>query len=98
MKKKGKNINFMDADERELIESIENSEWKKSPAKELKKRKKVLSSAAKNFMKKSERINIRITPQDLRGIKISAARDGLPYQTLISSLITRYNNGTLHLN
>ena len=46
-------------------------------------------------MRKDERINIRITKQDLRSIKSQAGREGLPYQTLIASLITQYNNGML---
>ena len=51
--------------------------------------------AASNFKKKSERINIRLTQFDLTQIKKMASRDGLPYQTLISSVLHKYAAGYL---
>jgi len=44
-------------------------------------------AAAKNYTKKTERINIRLTQYDLSHIKRIAAQEGLPYQTLISSVL-----------
>jgi predicted DNA binding CopG/RHH family protein len=102
MKKKSKkdphNFKYFDDEEKELIESIENapdSYWQQSSEAELKKRKKILKEAADNFARKEERINIRLSKHDLRSIKMQASREGLPYQSLIASLITRYNNGML---
>ncbi len=88
----------LDDEERELIESIENapdSYWKLSTPAELKKRKKVLAEAAKNYSRREERINIRLSKHELQSIKSQASREGLPYQTLIASLIVRYTNGML---
>ena len=45
-----------------------------------------LISAAKATMRKNKNINIRISENDLESIKLLAAREGLPYQTLIGSL------------
>ena len=51
--------------------------------------------AAKNFSKKSQRINIRMNEFDLSHIKRRAAQEGIPYQTLISSILHKYAAGYL---
>ena len=51
--------------------------------------------AARETMKKNKNINIRISENDLESIKLLAVREGLPYQTLIGSLIHKYASGTL---
>ena len=56
---------------------------------------KMLAEAAANTFRKDQRINIRLTEQDLTGIQREAARQGLPYQTLISGVIHRYVQGDL---
>lgn len=54
-------------------------------------RKRQLQRAAERyFEKKSQNINLRITPGDLAGIKEIAAEKGMPYQTLISSVLHQY--------
>ncbi len=54
-----------------------------------------LITAAKATMRKNKNINIRISENDLESIKLLAAREGLPYQTLIGSLIHKYAAGSL---
>lgn len=44
--------------------------------------------------KKDKRINIRMTVHDFESIQRKALQEGLPYQTLISSLIHKYITGT----
>jgi predicted DNA binding CopG/RHH family protein len=83
-----KMFEFLDDEERALIESIERGEWK--PIKNMKKELAELRTAAENYMLKKERINIRISRADLQGIKQCAQQEGLPYQTLIASLIHKY--------
>lgn len=51
--------------------------------------------AAANFQKKSDRINIRLKHQDLNQIKRIAAQEGLPYQSLIASVLHKYAQGYL---
>jgi len=55
----------------------------------------LLSSAGENTFKKDKRINIRLSSHDLEGIQRKAAREGLPYQAMISGLIHKYIEGDL---
>jgi len=57
--------------------------------------KKNLSEVAGNTLKKNKRVNIRLSEHDLKAIQSKALQEGLPYQTLISSLIHKYTNGLL---
>jgi predicted DNA binding CopG/RHH family protein len=50
---------------------------------------------AKVTHRKDKRVNIRISAKDLESIQIKALEEGIPYQTLISSLIHKYINGKL---
>ena len=50
---------------------------------------------ALNTIRKDKRVNIRINEHDLEGIKRKAIEEGLPYQTLISSILHKYLNGKL---
>ncbi len=46
-------------------------------------------------MQKDKRINIRISSKDLDQVQIIALQEGIPYQTLISSIIHKYVSGYL---
>jgi len=46
-------------------------------------------------MKKNRKINIRISENDLSAIQRRAAREGIPYQTLIGSVLHKYASGFL---
>jgi predicted DNA binding CopG/RHH family protein len=80
---------FFDIEEEALIASLKRGEWQ--PAKNAKAIKAKLKQAAEDHLRKKERINIRISRADLMDMKINAAREGIPYQTLIASLIHKYN-------
>ena len=84
-------MKYLDKEERDLIESYNKGEWK--PIK--KKDQKVYEKAAKESIAKSKRINIRLTPKDYHDIQVKAVEEGIPYQTLISSIIHKYNKGEL---
>lgn len=84
-------MKFVDKEEKDLIESYEKGEWK--PVK--KKNKKVYVKAARESISKNKRINIRLTQKDYHDIQVRALEEGIPYQTLIASLIHKYNNGKL---
>jgi predicted DNA binding CopG/RHH family protein len=45
--------------------------------------------------RKTKNINIRITQQDLENLRRSAEQEGIPYQTLISSVLHKYLSGRL---
>ena len=80
-------------EEREILEAIESGKWEL-----IKPRKPELAyyaQIARNSLKKNQRMNIRISKPDLNGIKAKAAEEGIPYQTLVASIIHRYISGTL---
>ncbi len=85
-------MKYLDKEEKELVESYEKGEWK--PVKN--KNRKVYIQAAKESMSKNKRINIRLTSKDYYDIQVKAVEEGIPYQTLISSLIHKYNKGKLN--
>jgi len=83
----------LDQEEKELMESIEREEWR--PVKNIKQEKEKAIAAARNTLKKDKRINLRITQKDYHQIQIKAIEEGIPYQTLISSIVHKYLNGAL---
>ena len=54
-----------------------------------------LEAIASNTFKKDKRINIRISNRDLVAIQSRASQEGMPYQTLVSSIIHKYISGYL---
>jgi predicted DNA binding CopG/RHH family protein len=78
-------------DELELLASYENEEWKS--VKKLKEQKEQYRSYAHATFRKDKRVNIRISEKDLRDLQKSALRQGIPYQTLISSVLHKYVSG-----
>jgi predicted DNA binding CopG/RHH family protein len=83
----------MDQEEKDLMESIERDDWQ--PVKNFKKEKEKAIAAARNTLKKDKRINLRLTQKDYHQIQIKAIEEGIPYQTLISSIVHKYLNGSL---
>jgi predicted DNA binding CopG/RHH family protein len=80
-------------EELEIVDSIENGDYKS--VKNLEEEKKRYSTYASNTIKKDKRVNIRISERDLQSIQRKALEEGIPYQTLISSLLHKYINGRL---
>jgi predicted DNA binding CopG/RHH family protein len=83
----------LDAGEKEILESVERGEWRSARA--FKRAKSKYSSCAKATFKKDRRLNIRISTKDLEAIQKRALEEGLPYQTLIASLLHKYASGRL---
>jgi predicted DNA binding CopG/RHH family protein len=83
----------LDQEEKDLMESIERDEWQS--VKNIDKEKEKAIAAARNTLKKEKRINLRLTQKDYHQIQIKAIEEGMPYQTLISSLVHKYLNGSL---
>jgi len=90
-----KQNNLYTEDELELFESLENSidknTYKPMPKEELKDVKKHYQQVAENTIKKITKkraLNIRVYEEDIiESIKALALEKGLPYQTLLSSII-----------
>ena len=86
---------YLDKDEMELAKSLENEEWISDLTK---KEKKQYEEYARYSLSKRKRINIRMTERDLKKIQAKAIEEGIPYQSLISMLIHKYNNGKISFN
>jgi predicted DNA binding CopG/RHH family protein len=83
---------YYDDEEREIIEALKRGEYKSAP--NLPERAKQLKRAAANTLKKKP-ITVRVQEQDIERIKVKALEQGIPYQTLVSSILHRYASGTL---
>ena len=86
---------YLDKDEMELAKSLENEEWISDLTK---KEKKQFEEYARNSLMKQKRINIRMSERDLKKIQAKAIEEGLPYQSLISMLIHKYNEGKISIS
>ena len=83
----------MDSEEREILASYERDEWR--PVKNGRSEIAKLQHYARNTLLKNKRINIRLAERDLVGIQTKAVEEGMPYQTLISSILHKYLRGAL---
>ena len=88
-----KNKVILNKDEQDILDSFEKGEWKS--VENLDKKIATYSKYAKNTLKKEKRINIRLNEKDLESIQNIAVDEGIPYQTLISSLIHKYVTGRM---
>ena len=79
--------------ENDLLASLERGEWQ--PVRNQKKVNEQYREMAAASLSKSRRVNIRITAQDLEGLQARAAEEGLPYQTLMASVLHKYVSGRL---
>ena len=86
------NEKYLDLDEKELSDSFENGEWVSTE--DLTEDRVRYSEYAKATLKKDKRINIRISDRDLSELQRKAIYEGLPYQTLISSILHKFVNGS----
>ena len=89
-----KKVKYLDDEEKELIESYNNIDYKKLK-KPNKQQQIVIKKAAKHFLKKESKMNIRIDPYELEKIKQCADLEGLKYQTFIKSVLHKYLTGQL---
>jgi predicted DNA binding CopG/RHH family protein len=80
-------------EERDLIASVERGEWKSSRDRE--KNLLRFREIARETLRKDARINIRMTKRDFFHLKSKAIKEGMPYQTLVSSIIHRYRTGQM---
>jgi len=83
----------LDKEEAELLDSYEAGEWR-SVEGWVKDASQYEEYASATF-KKDRRVNIRISTKDLEGLQKRALQEGIPYQTLISSVLHKYISGRL---
>ncbi|MFU8820487.1 MAG: antitoxin [Gammaproteobacteria bacterium] len=85
--------NKLNPEEKEILEAFDAGKLKrtKGAGKLLQKHQ----SYAEAAFRKDARINIRLSSKDLRGLQKRALEEGIPYQTLIASILHKYVEGRL---
>ncbi len=79
--------------EQEILASFERGEW--SPVRNQKGEIARFRAAAAATLLKNKRVNIRISSRDLEGLQARAAEEGVPYQTLMASVLHKFVSGRL---
>jgi predicted DNA binding CopG/RHH family protein len=79
------------AEEQELLASVERGEWRRIP--DFEKEAKRYAEYARATFRKDRRINVRISERDLARLQQRALEEGIPYQTLVSSVLHKYLTG-----
>ena len=88
-----KNPLKLDREEVKILQDFEHGEL--TSINNFKEAKRQLEEAAHEFLQKDKRINIRISSRDLNSLQKRATKEGMPYQTLISSTLHKFVTGKL---
>ena len=80
-------------EEKSLLDSVESGEWKRIP--NFPREAARYRESARVTLRKDKRVNIRMAERDLVRFQKTAVREGLPYQTLLSSVLHKFINGRL---
>jgi len=83
----------LNEEEKQILESYERQEWKS--LQNAKAESQRYQGYARSTFQKDRRVNIRVSTKDLEGIRKKAIEEGIPYQTLISSILHKYLSGRL---
>lgn len=83
----------LDEEEREILEAYERGET--VPVPDMEARIAEYQEAARAFFRKDRRVNIRLTAHDLTALQSIALEEGIPYQTLMASILHKYVTGRL---
>ena len=80
-------------EEKAILDSVERGEWKSVSS--FKRDARGYQQLARATLRKDKRVNIRMSERDLVRLQKKALEEGIPYQTLISSVLHKYINGRL---
>ncbi len=83
----------LDDEEREILDAFEQGET--APVPDMEAKIVEYQEAARAYFRKDRRVNIRITNRDLLALQEIAQEEGLPYQTLMASILHKYVTGRL---
>lgn len=84
----------LNVEEKTILSAFESGKLRSIP--KLEAEKKRLQNIAKAHGVKNRRISLRMTEWDFTRIQEEALKEGLPYQTLLSSIIHKYLTGQIH--
>jgi predicted DNA binding CopG/RHH family protein len=85
---------YIDSEERDLMKGIKKVDTAKL-RRPTRKQQAGFRRAAKAFVVKESKMNIRIAASELAQIKAKAEGEGLKYQTLVKSVLHKYVTGQL---
>ncbi|MBX3011683.1 MAG: hypothetical protein KF832_09240 [Caldilineaceae bacterium] len=83
----------LDDSEQEILDAFEHNELQPTP--DAAKQIETAKIAARNTTLKTHRVNLRLTERDFYLAHVKANEEGLPYQTLLASIIHKYLTGRL---
>ena len=83
----------MTDEEREILDRFERDELRSIP--EAEREMELARRMARNTFNKTRRVNLRVTERDFNLAHSRAREEGIPYQTLLSSVIHKYLSGRL---
>jgi predicted DNA binding CopG/RHH family protein len=83
----------LNKEEKKILETVEKGHWRS--VRGVKKEIRRYRDYARATVRKDKRVNIRMSEKDLVRFQKEAIEQGLPYQTLVSSVLHRYINGRL---
>ena len=83
----------LSAQERDILNRFERGELRSAPDAE--RQMEIARQAARNTFNKTRRVNLRVTERDFLLAHSRAREEGMPYQTLLSSVIHKYLSGRL---
>jgi len=86
----------LNKEEREILDAFDAGELQQ--ASDVEDRKARHRQYAEAMFKKDARINVRLSSRDLRELQKKALTEGIPYQTLVASVLHKYVEGRLHEN
>ena len=83
----------LNEEERDILDRFERGELRSTPGSE--QEIEAARQAARNTFNKTKRVNLRVTERDFNLAHSRAREEGIPYQTLLSSVIHKYLSGRL---
>jgi predicted DNA binding CopG/RHH family protein len=87
-------INYIDEEEKEIIESLNSEEWVSDFNDEIKKQ---YEEYAKHSSMNTKKISAYISERDFNKIRLKAMQIGIPYESLIALIVRKYNEGKIGL-
>jgi predicted DNA binding CopG/RHH family protein len=86
-------MNKLSKQEKDLLKSVDAGEWQ--GVKDREQQVADYQAIARETLRKDKRVNIRLPGRDLDAIRKRALIEGIPYQTLIASILHKYAAGRL---
>ena len=81
----------IDSEEKEILEAFESGKLKKVA--DVDEEISAHKAIAEATFRKDARINIRLSSKDLRALQVRALQEGIPYQTLVASVLHKFVDG-----